>query len=193
MFKLVTKMGQFRLGFIPSISSSSQVLQSLKIPASTSLQGLKDLSLISVPFAALCNVLNWPVSLRCQLACHYNVWNWSFVFTYQWDVAKTSKVGPSHWRPSCNVMMTSQHGPQRTNWWYLIETSLRRRMLAGLLVGFTKFLNLIPSSIWKVISPTWESVFLFIWKILIFLWKRIYQLKNFEMNFKGCDIGCLLL
>ena len=61
------------------------------------------------------DVLNWSVSLRYQLVRHCNVSNWSVVFTYQWDVAKTSKVGPSHWRPSCNVMMTSQHGPRRTD------------------------------------------------------------------------------
>ena len=32
------------------------------------------------------------------------------------------------------------------------------------MVGFICFLNGIPSSIWKFISPTQKSIFLFIWK-----------------------------
>ena len=155
--------------WVPSVSSSSQVLQSLKIPASTSLQGLKDVSLISVPFLGLCDMLNWSVSLRYQLVLHYNVWNWSVVLTYQWDVAKTSLTSQLQRHDDVSALSATYR-----LWWDLIQTSLRRRMPAWLLVGFTKFLNLIPSSIWKVTSPTWESVFLFIWKSLIFLWKRIY-------------------
>ena len=47
-------------------------------------------------------------------------------------------------------------------------------MPTGLLVGFTKFLNLIPSSIWKVISPTWESVFfIYLKKPNIFVEKNL--------------------
>ena len=38
------------------------------------------------------------------------------LFTNQWDVAKASKVGPSYGRLSWDVVMTSWHGPRRSNW-----------------------------------------------------------------------------
>ena len=60
----------------------------------------------------LCNVLKWSVSLRYQLVRRYDFSNWSILFTYQWDVPKTSQVGMSQWRTSCDVVMTSQHGPR---------------------------------------------------------------------------------
>ena len=52
-----------------------------------------------------CDVLSWSVSLRYQLLRRYDVSNWSVLF-------KTSSIDPSHWRTSCDVAMTSQHGPQ---------------------------------------------------------------------------------
>ena len=61
----------------------------------------------------LCDMLSWSVSLRYQLVRRYDVSNWSDLFTYQWDVAKMSQIGPSHWRTSCNFMMTSQHSTRR--------------------------------------------------------------------------------
>ena len=60
-----------------------------------------------------CDVLSWSVSLRYQLLRCCDVSNWLVLFTYQWDVTKTSPIGPFHWRPSCDVAITSQHGPQR--------------------------------------------------------------------------------
>ena len=38
----------------------------------------------------LCNVLSWAVSLSYQLVHHYGLTNWSVLFMYQWDFAKTS-------------------------------------------------------------------------------------------------------
>ena len=55
----------------------------------------------------LCDVLRSSVSLRYQLVRRYKVSNWSVLFTYQWDVTKTSQIGLSHWRTRCDVRMTS--------------------------------------------------------------------------------------
>ena len=81
----------------------------------------------------LCEVSSWSVSLRRQLVHRYDASIWSVLFTYQWDVAKTSKKGPSYWRTSWGVVMTSQHGPRCSNWslwwfsfcWVLGSTFLR--------------------------------------------------------------------
>ena len=72
----------------------------------------------------LCEVLSWSVSLRYELVHHYDVTNCSVLFTYQWDVAKASQIGPSYSRTCCDVAMMSQHGPRRPD---LYETWLRRR------------------------------------------------------------------
>ena len=70
------------------------------------------------------------------------------------------------------------------------------KFLNYLLAGFTKFLNGIPSSIQKVISPKLESIcfifFFFFEKSKCFL-DKTYQLKTVDMNFKGSHLGCLLL
>ena len=58
----------------------------------------------------LCDVLSWSVSLKYQLIRRYDVSNWSVLFTHQWDVTKMSQKGPTNWRTSCDVIMTSQHG-----------------------------------------------------------------------------------
>ena len=65
------------------------------------------------------------------------------------------------------------------------------KFLNCLLVGWSKFHKRDPSSIWKVISPTLGSIFLFIWKKKIFV-DRIYQLRNFDTNVRGCHLSCLL-
>ena len=44
------------------------------------------------------------------------------------------------------------------------------KFLNCLLVGCTKFHKRVPSGIWKVISPTWESIFLF--EKNIFQWRE---------------------
>ena len=62
-----------------------------------------------------CDMLGWSVSLRNQLVHRYDVSNWSVLFTYQWDVAKTSQIGPSYWHMSGGIVMMSQHGPGRSN------------------------------------------------------------------------------
>ena len=66
----------------------------------------------------LCDVFCWSVSLRYQVVRRYDVsvWSyWSVLFTYQWDVGKTSQIGPSHWFTNCDVMMTSQRGLRRSD------------------------------------------------------------------------------
>ena len=45
-------------------------------------------------------MLSWSVLLRYQLARRYDVSNWSALFTYQWDVIKTSQIGLPCWRTS---------------------------------------------------------------------------------------------
>ena len=61
------------------------------------------------------NVLSWSVSLRYHLVRRYDVSSWSVLFTYQWDVTKTSQIGPTNWRTIYDVMMVSQHGWRRSN------------------------------------------------------------------------------
>ena len=61
-----------------------------------------------------------------------------------------------------------------------------------LLVGFTKFLNRILSSISKSYPQHVSQFFICLKRPGIFV-QRIYQLKNFDMNLKGCYLGCLLL
>ena len=86
-----------------------------------------DVSKMSVPFRYqlrhFCDVLSWSVSLRYQLIRRYDVSDWLVLFTYQWDVAKLSQIGPSHWRIGCDVVMTSKHGLRRPN---VYETQMRR-------------------------------------------------------------------
>ena len=66
--------------------------------------------------------------------------------------------------------------------------------VSWLLVGCTKFHKRVPSGIWKVISSTWESIFfIYLKKNNIFLMERIYQLRNFDTNVKGCHLSFLLL
>ena len=75
----------------------------------------------------LWDVLSWSVSLRYQVVRRYDVSVWSYcsvLFTYQWDVRKTSQIGPSHWFTNFDVMMTSQRGLRRSNQY---ETYMRRR------------------------------------------------------------------
>ena len=43
----------------------------------------------------LCDMLSWSVSLRHQSERRCDVSNWSVLFTYQWDVTKTSQIGPN--------------------------------------------------------------------------------------------------
>ena len=80
-------------------------------------------------------ILSWSVSLRYQLVCHCNVSNWSVLFTYQWYVTKTSPIGLTNWRNSCDVMMMSQHGPGHSilsliwaNFFCLLCSKLPRRL-----------------------------------------------------------------
>ena len=54
------------------------------------------------------------------------------------------------------------------------------KFLNYFLVGFTKFLNGILSSIGKVISSTWDSIFYYLRKPNISV-ERKNQLKNFDM------------
>ena len=63
----------------------------------------------------LCDVLSWSVSLRYQLVPHYDVSNRSVLFTYQWNITKTSQIGLTNWRTSCDVTMMSQHGLKCSN------------------------------------------------------------------------------
>ena len=73
------------------------------------------------------------------------------------------------------------------------ENNHSRKFLNCFLVGFTKFPNGIQSSIWKVISSTWEpGFFIYLRKLNIFV-ERMYQLKNFDINLKGYHLRCLLL
>ena len=44
-------------------------------------------------------MLSWPISLRYL----YDLANWSVLFMCQWGVAKTSQIGPCHWRTSWDV------------------------------------------------------------------------------------------
>ena len=55
----------------------------------------------------------------------------------------------------------------------------------------TKFFNGILSSILKVISPTWDSIFL-LEKAKYFCRKNV-STEEFWHGFKGCHLGCLLL
>ena len=55
----------------------------------------------------------------------------------------------------------------------------------------TKFLNRILSSIWKVISQTQDSIFLF--EKAKYLCGKIVSTEEFWHDFKGCHLGCLLL
>ena len=63
----------------------------------------------------LCDVLSWSVSLRYQLVPHYDVSNRSVLFTYQWNITRTSQIGLTNWRTSCDVTMMSQHGLKCSN------------------------------------------------------------------------------
>ena len=81
----------------------------------TSLQRLKDVSLIYVPSKRLCDVLSWSVSLGYHLVRRDDVSNWSVLFTYQGDVTKTSEIGLPNLHSSCHVMMMPQHGTGRSN------------------------------------------------------------------------------
>ena len=62
-----------------------------KVPASTLIQSLNDVSHIWYKLWCLCDMLSWSVSLRYQLVRRYNVSNWSVSHTYQWDVQKPSQ------------------------------------------------------------------------------------------------------
>ena len=62
----------------------------------------------------LCDVLSWSFSIRYQLVHRYDVSNWSVLFTYQWDVAKKSKIGPSYSRTRWDFVM--MYGPKLSNW-----------------------------------------------------------------------------
>ena len=48
------------------------------------------------------------------------------------------------------------------------------------LVEFKKFLNVILESMSKVMSSKWKSIFLFIWKSQIFLWKEFIKCYEFH-------------
>ena len=63
----------------------------------------------------LCDVFSWSVTLRYQLVCRDDVSNWSVLFAYQTDVTKTSQIGPTNSRTSCDVMMMSQDGLGRSS------------------------------------------------------------------------------
>ena len=81
-----------------------------KTPVSTLLQRLKDVCLIYqlwYQLWRLCYVLKRSVSLRYQLLRRHDVLNWLVLFTYQWDVARTSQIGQSHRCTSWDVAMTS--------------------------------------------------------------------------------------
>ena len=138
-----------------------------------------DVSKTSVSFRyqleRLCDLFSWLVSLRCQLVHRYDVLNWSVLFTYQWDVAKTSHIRPSYWRISWDVVMMSQHRPGRSNWsvkwvyfiwlldstfcgissdsvtsWYVATTSQRPRSHLGIIVSSLRHV--------KLVSPTEVSI-----------------------------------
>ena len=87
----------------------------LMVPARTSLQRLKDEVLFRYQLWRLFHALSWSVSLMYQLVRRYDVSNWAVWTTYQWNVTKTSQIGPSHSRISRNVVMTSQQVPRRLN------------------------------------------------------------------------------
>ena len=66
------------------------------------------------------------------------------------------------------------------------------KFLNYFLVVLSKFLNGILSSIWKVISPTWDSIFLLFEKAKYFCGKNI-STEEFWHDVKFCYLGCLLL
>ena len=61
----------------------------------------------------ICDLLSWLVSCSHQLVGGYYVSNWSVFSMYQWDVAKTYQLGPSHSRTSCDVLMRTLYGRRR--------------------------------------------------------------------------------
>ena len=65
------------------------------------------------------------------------------------------------------------------------------KLLNYLQVECRKFHNGVPSSIWKVKSPIWESIF-FDFKKHVFV-KAIYQLRNFDTNFISFHLSRLFL
>ena len=108
-FKLVTEIGQFFLGTMQYVFSAAKVVDLFKVRC---FNVSKTWFSLRYQLWRLSNVLSWSVSLKYQLVCCYNASNRSILFTYQGVVAKTSQIGPSHWRNSCDVMMISQHGPR---------------------------------------------------------------------------------
>ena len=64
----------------------------------------------------LCDVLSWSISFRYQLVHREDVSNWLLLFTYLWDLAKTSQIGPSYWRTSWDVVIMFQYDRGRSNW-----------------------------------------------------------------------------
>ena len=111
--KLVTKLGQFLLGTkAVHFSQTSSGSVSLRYQVVSRYNISKTSVLFSYKLRPLCDVLSWSVSLRYQVVRCYDVSNWLYLSSYQWDIAKTSQIGPSHSRTSCDVMLTSQHGPR---------------------------------------------------------------------------------
>ena len=109
--KLVPKRGQFLLGTkAVHFSQTSGGSASLKYQLVCRYNISKTSVSSRYQLRPLCNVLSWSVSLRYQLVRCYDASNWLVLSTYQWDVAKTSQIGPSHLRTSCDIMVTSQHG-----------------------------------------------------------------------------------
>ena len=100
------------------------------VPVGASLRRLKLVGFIYVPVRRRGD--SWSVSLRYQFIRRYDVSNWLVLSTYNWDVGKTSQIGPPQSRTSCDVIMMSQHGPRRLN---LYETQMRRHCDASCQVG----------------------------------------------------------
>ena len=89
----------------------------------------------------------------------YDVSNCLVLFRCQWDVVTTPQKGPTHWRISGDVVMTSQCGPRRPN---LNETKMRRRYDVACWVGYLFMLT--GNSLWDWQRQTFLSVILNFWE-----------------------------
>ena len=125
-FALLNKMVQFLFGIGTTFLWHHRWFSLCKVPASTQLQSLNDVSHIWYHLWRLCDMLSWSVSLRYQLVCRYDVSNLSVSHTYQWGVQKPSQNRSVSLCTRCEIMMISQHDPWRRDFATVLHTGWGR-------------------------------------------------------------------
>ena len=155
-FALLNKMVQFLFGIGTTFLWHHRWFSLCKVPASTQLQSLNDVSHIWYHLWRLCDMLSWSVSLRYQLVCRYDVSNLSVSHTYQWGVQKPSQNRSVSLCTRCEIMMISQHDPWRRDFAYRLGPLMASTVYHENLDRFPYAILARLSLVLRNVSFTWS-------------------------------------